>query len=179
MPRLVYYATIIALVCLSATAMANTVTLSAGSELGVTINAAEPIVPLGASAAVRGEVTVKPSGPMPDGMKAIIVDGAVKMMTDSDLPEYALDTGELADGVHEVRIDAADGDVLVASTGAVPLHVYNASHQALFKQAATASPNFFKLQRKVLLREIVWFNNREADLEKHGFIRVGAKAEVL
>ncbi len=173
MPRLVISATIIALVCLSAVAFANTVTLSAGSQLGVTVSAVDPVVPFGESAAVRGTVTLTPSAPMPYGMKAVIVDGAVKMMTDAALPEYVLDTSTLADGIHEVRIDAADGDLLIASTGSVALHVYNSCHDVLFKQVATPTPSFFKLQRKVLLREIAWFNGREGDLEKHGFIRNG------
>jgi len=173
MPRLVFCATTIALVCLSTAAIAGTVTLSAGSELGVRINSTDPVVALGDSAAVRGEIMLSTSAPMPDGIKAVVVDGAVKHMTDASLPEYTLDTSRLSDGVHEVRIDAAKGDLLIASTGAVALHVYNASHDALFRQAPTVTPSFFKLQRKVLLREIAWFNNREGDLEKHGFIRNG------
>ncbi len=173
MPRLVFCATTIALVCLSAAAFAHTVTVSAGSQLGVTINSADPVVVLGDSAAVRGRVMLTPSVPMPEGVKAVVVDGVPKLMTDASLPEYTLDTSTLSDGMHEVRIDAAEGELLLASTGAVALHVYNASHDALFRQAPTVTPSFFKLQRKVLLREIAWFNNREGDLEKHGFIRNG------
>ncbi len=173
MQRVMLGTTIIALIAICVAAGANTTTISAGSQLGITINAAAPVVPLGSSVAVRGQITLRPSGPMPQGIKSFVVDGATKLMTDISMPEYALDTGDMDDGVHELRIDCTDGQVLLASTGTLPLHIYNTSHQALFQQAPRPDPNFFKLRRKIILREIVWFNGREADLEKHGFVRSG------
>jgi hypothetical protein len=66
-----------------------------------------------------------------------------------------------------------DGDQRVATTGDVVLEVANAAVLSQFGQAAPAQPGFLKLHHKKILREIVWFNGREGDLETHGTMRGG------
>ncbi len=170
MQRLMACGAIIALIAVCVSVSADTVQVSAGTEFGITIDATDPVVRVGSSAAVRGRIVLQPSDSVEAPLTNFVIDDAVKLMTDIRMPQYALDTTALDDGVHEVRIDYTDGQVLLASTGAIPLHIYNTTHQAVFRQIGLGSPNFFKVQRKVLLHEIVWFNEREADLEKHGFI---------
>ena len=173
MQKVMLSTAIIALIAVGVGACANTTTVSAGSELGVVINAAAPIVSLGTAAAVRGQITLEPAGPAPQAMASFVLNDGVKMVTDTARPQFNLDTVQLDDGLHHLRIDYTDGGVLLASTGSIPLYVFNNSQQALFAQAAAGKPDFLKVQRKSLLREIVWFDGREGDLEKHGFIRGG------
>lgn len=174
MTRLATSVCIIALIALSVAAGANTVTVSAGSDLGITINSPEPVVQLSKSAAVRGDIVMSPEGRINRGQVSFCVDGNLRHISDLKMPDYALNTRLLKDGIHEVRMDVSDGGTLVASTGAIALHIYNSTSQALFEQARNApAPDFFKLKRKVMKREIVWFNGLEADLEKHGFVRNG------
>lgn len=164
---------IIALIAASVAASAGTFTVSNGDHLGIVINSVQPVVEFGHSAAVRGNIVLNSSAPLSEGMKTILVDGSIKMMTDSSVPTYALNTAELADGVHSIRIDCTEGQMLIASTGTLPLHIYNTSNQAIFSQAPQDSPNFVKIRRKFLKREMVWFNEREGDLEKHAIRRGG------
>ncbi|MFP3904541.1 MAG: stalk domain-containing protein [Armatimonadota bacterium] len=172
MSRYVTGLLIIALTALTVVVCANTVTVSAGSQLGITIDSSEPVVKLTDSAAVRGDILMQPSKALPGGEVSFSIDGSLRHISDLRMPDYALNTRSLADGIHEVRLDWTEGGRLLASTGSIPLHVYNSTSQALFSQArGPAAPDFFKLKRKVMKREIVWFNGREADLEKHGFIR--------
>ncbi len=173
MGRLMLYAAIIALIALSVVAGANTVTVSAGSQWGITIDSPYPVVKMGSFAAARGELVLRPSAEMPEGICSVVIDGQTKFMSDLSMPEYILDTTKLEEGKHQLRIDCTDGQMLLASTGTIPLHIYNTTNQSLFKQSRTTGPAFFKVQRKIILREIVWFNAREADLEKHGFLRRG------
>jgi len=173
MGKVTLYAVIIALIALCVVGSASTVTVSAGSQWGITIHSPYPVVKTGSFAAARGDLVLRPSADMPEGICSVVVDGQTKFMSDLRMPEYVLDTTKLADGKHQLRIDCSDGQVLLASTGTIPLHIYNTTHQSLFMQSRTTGPAFFKVQRKIILREIVWFNGREADLEKHGFVRQG------
>jgi hypothetical protein len=70
-----------------------------------------------------------------------------------------------------VRLEAGDGLRLAMSTGNLALHVANSTTaNAILGEADTdGAPAFVKLYRKLILREVVWFDNREADLEKHAF----------
>jgi len=72
-----------------------------------------------------------------------------------------------------VRIDSLDGSRRVASTGNIVLEVANQAVISQLGQAAAGQPAFVKLHHKKILREVVWFNGREGDLEKHGTIRKG------
>jgi hypothetical protein len=173
MQKVMLSTAIIALIAVTVGAAANTTTVSVGSELGVVINATAPIVPMGSSAAVQGRICLEPAGPAPRAMTSFVLDDGVKLMTDTARPQFNLDTAELADGLHYVRLDYSDGPILLASTGSIPLYVYNNSQQAMMAQAAGSSPDFIKTQRKIIRREMVWFDGREGDLEKHGFIRGG------
>lgn len=129
---------------------------------------------LSESAAVRGDIVMSPAERIDRGQVSFSVDGNLRHISDLRTPDYALNTRSLEDGVHEVRMDVTDGGTLLASTGSIPLHIYNTTSQALFEQAREdQAPDFFKVKREVVKREIIWFNDREADLEKHGFIRKG------
>jgi len=153
---------------------AGTLSLPGGGTLGIELVATAPILKTTAGAAVKGELTVAPSKPLDDGSTAAFcLDGQVKLLSSIPRPELNLDTTKLKDGLHELRIDVLDGQRLAYSTGAVPIHVLNDASQGLFEQRRPAEIPFNKVYRKLMFLEIVWFNGREADLEKHGFIQRG------
>lgn len=155
-------------------AWAGTCVLSGGG-IALQITGTAPLMNTDAGALVRGTISLSPLEALTDGLSSIyyLDDRAVSVSTDPR-PRLNVDTAKLSDGVHQVRLDAADGTRLALSTGNLPLHVANdATTNVVLQQATTASPSFVKLRRKLLLREIVFFDKREADLEKHGFMSGG------
>lgn len=156
-------------------AQAGTVTLQETGALALKLYADQPLLQTARGAIVQGNVTLSPAEPLAPGLTAVFVlDDQVRLLSSLSHPELQLDTRQLSDGLHEFRLDVTDGTRLALSTGTLPLHVANQTPELLTQQARRATgPGFNKVYRKVLLREIVWFDGREADLEKHGFIRQG------
>ncbi len=128
----------------------------------------------GGPTAVQGTLTVRPRvDAAPGTWTHFLIDGRSQYSTNNPLPTMSLDTTRLAEGPHTLRIDSMDGDQRVATTGDVVLEVANTAVLSQVGQAAPAQPGFLKLHHKKILREIVWFNGREGDLETHGTIRGG------
>jgi hypothetical protein len=128
---------------------------------------------------VAGPITVAPvSDDICDKPLVIYVDGKVAGLTSSTQGRFDLDADALGEGEHTLRVDAVEGEQLLASTGSVPFTVVSAAKAAERQAAAPPDlggnkPAFIKLYKPRIFREIVYFNNREADLEKHAFIRNG------
>ena len=128
---------------------------------------------------LAGSVRVAPvSDEVRDLPLVLFVDGKVAGLTSSTRGQFDLNADALGEGEHTLRIDAVEGEQLIASTGSVPFTVLSAA-QAAERQAAAppdlggGAPAFIKLYKPRVFREIVYFNNREADLEKHAFISNG------
>jgi hypothetical protein len=153
-------------------ALASSVTLSGAGGLALQVVAGTPIMKTPAGAGVTGEVLVSPSVELSPGLTTtFFLDGAARLASSYSRPELRVNTARLADGLHELRMDVSDGTQLVMSTGGVPLHVMNDIAAAALRQVTSPDrdTNINKVYRKLLLREIVWFDEREADLEKHAF----------
>lgn len=124
--------------------------------------------------AVRGTVRLAPhTEELPGGYTMFLVDGRSQYSTNDPVPVMDLDTTTLSEGPHTVRVDSLDGSRRVASTGDITLEVANQAVLSQLGQAAAGQPAFVKLHHKKILREVVWFNGREGDLEKHATIRGG------
>lgn len=131
---------------------------------------ATPLMRTADGAAVTGTVSLSPAETLKPGLTATFyVDEQVKLVSDLARPEVTLDTTQLPDGLHQVRLEASDGTRLALSTGTIPLHVLNDAALNLLGQAGSGPVPFNKVMRKVIFREAVYFNGREADLEKHAF----------
>jgi hypothetical protein len=165
---------LIVLLCLSLSqAWAGTCLLSGPAGLALQLTSTAPLLRTPQGALVQGQIMLTPVEALADGLPSTYyLDdkpvGASTVMR----PELTVDTTKLPDGLHSVRLDAGDGLKLALSTGNLALHVANdaTTNVLLGQEGEGGTPTFIKLYRKVLLREIVWFNGREADLEKHGFM---------
>jgi hypothetical protein len=125
-------------------------------------------------AAVTGMVTLSPVQSLPQGLTSTFyLDNQVKLISALSQPELRVDTTKLGEGVHEVRLDIADGTQLAFSTGGVPLQVLSSATANLLGQEKPQEMAFNKVYRKIIHREAVWFDNREADLEKHAIGKSG------
>jgi uncharacterized Zn-binding protein involved in type VI secretion len=138
--------------------------------LGVS-GGARAYVPNGTTA-VQGTLTLRPrTDTLPGSWTTFLVDGRSAYATNNPQSALQLDTTKLAEGRHTVRVDSMDGNRRVATTGDIALEVANTAVLSQLGQAAPAQPTLIKLHHKKILREIVWFNGREGDLETHGTIR--------
>ena len=159
---------------LAASAGAGESVLRGKGELGLSVSGGERIHAPDLPLVVRGKVTLAPrADTLPGNYTTFIVDGQNAYSTNDPTPRLELDTATLAEGRHTVRIDSLDGARRVASTGDVALEIANQAVISALGQAKPAQPSFVKLQHKKILREIVWFNGREGDLECHGTMRGG------
>ncbi|MEI6499899.1 MAG: copper amine oxidase N-terminal domain-containing protein [Armatimonadota bacterium] len=169
--------TLLLLVALAvAPAMAGTLTLTGPGAFALQIVGTAPLLATPSGAAVSGTITLSPGESLQQGLTSTFyVDSQARFVSALARPELAVDTTQLSDGIHELRMDVSDGMQLAFSTGGIPIHVLNSSTVNLITGQAIAdgNPPFVKLYRKILLREIVWFNNREADLEKHAVVQGG------
>lgn len=159
-------------------AVAGTLSVEGAGNLSLNITCDLPAVDSEALE-VAGPVTVAPvSDEICDKPLVIYVDGKVAGLTSSTAGRFDLNADALGEGEHTLRVDAVEGEQLIASTGSVPFTVLSAA-KAAERQAAAPSdlggekPSFIKLYKPKIYREIVYFNSREADLEKHAFIREG------
>ncbi len=165
---------------LFAATMAVAGTLAVEGAGGLSVNITCDIPPSeSAYPELAGSVCVAPvSDDVSERPLVLFVDGRVAGLTSSTRGQFDLNTDALGEGEHTLRIDAVEGEQLIASTGSVPFTVLSAA-QAAERQAAAppdlggGRPTFIKLYKPRVFHEIVYFNNREADLEKHAFIRNG------
>lgn len=156
-------------------AYAGTCVLPGAGGLALQITCNGPLTKTPDGAVVQGSITLSPAQMLASGLgSTFYVDDKPLAVSFDARPELTVDTTKLPDGVHAVRLEAHDGMRLAFSSGNLPLHVANdATTNVVLQQANAAEPAFVKLYRKVIKREIVFFNNREADLEKHGFMSGG------
>ena len=129
---------------------------------------------------IAGRVSIAPvSEEMRSVPMILYVNGAVRGLTSDTRGQFELDADDLGEGEHTVRVDAVEGEQLIASTGSIPFTVISSARAAERQAAAQAEPLggprpvFQKLYRPRIYREIVYFNNREGDLERHAVIRNG------
>lgn len=149
---------------------AGTATLTGSGAMALQVEAATPILKTPAGAGVTGEIVVTTTHALSGGLTTtFFLDDVARATGSNARPELRVDTNRLADGVHELRAEVTDGTRLVMATGGLPLHVMNHMVVAAQNQVRGGDSNINKVYRKVLLREIVWFDGREADLEKHAF----------
>jgi hypothetical protein len=151
-------------------ALAGTMTLDGSGALALQIAANGPIAKTPTGAGVRGEITVTTADEVKPGLTTtFFVDETARFASSYSRPELRVDTTRLPDGLHQLRVEVSDGARLVMSTGGIPLHIMNQVPAAAMQQARPVEMGLNKVYRKILLREIVWFDNHEADLEKHAF----------
>jgi hypothetical protein len=154
--------------------LAGSLTFTGPGSFGLQIVSMAPLLATAGGATVSGTVLLSPPSALREGLSATFyLDDQAKFVSDLPKPEFLLDTAKLSEGLHEVRMDVLDGTELAFSTGAIPLHVMRDIAINALRQDEAAEPQFAKVYRKLLLREIVWFDNREADLEKHAFVSGG------
>lgn len=167
---------IVGAVCTSSALWADSLTLGVGTGLSVQLTSEAMLRNTGDGAVVKGSVSLAPVEPVPSGLTCTFyVNDAIKLISARPRPQLTLDTKSLPDGLHAVRVEVLDGTKLALSTGQLPLHVMNdaAANPLLQQERPVGEPGFVKLYRKLLLREAVFFNQREADLEKHAWMSSG------
>ncbi len=172
-------AVIATILLVTTVAVAGTFTVQGAGNLSINISCD---LPPGESAQpeVAGQLCIAPQSEEARNRPMVLfVDGAVRGLTSDTRGQFDLDAEELGEGEHTVRVDAVDDEQLIASTGSIPFTVLTGA-QAAQRQIAPQPeplggnrPAFVKLYKPKIYREIVYFNNREADLEKHAFIRNG------
>ena len=168
---------IAALLVLSATAMAGTITVQGAGDLSINITCDLPQGD-GSHPELAGPVSIAPVCENIRGLPMMLfVNGDVRGLTSDTRGQFDFDASELGEGEHTVRLDAVDGEQLLASTGSIPFVVVSAA-KAAERQVAPEPlggprPTFQKLYRPRIYREIVFFNSREGDLERHAVIRNG------
>ncbi|NLO07624.1 MAG: copper amine oxidase N-terminal domain-containing protein [candidate division WS1 bacterium] len=171
-------AVIAAIVFTTTLAVAGTLSIEGAGGLSISITCDLPQVE-SISPEVAGEISI---APLCDEVRAapmvLFVDGTARGLTSDSRGEFKLNADELGEGEHTMRLDSVDGEQLIASTGSVPFTVLGATRAAERQAMAPPSlggerPAFIKLYKPRLYREIVYFNNREGDLEKHAFVRNG------
>lgn len=162
------------LLCVAAVAvtpvLAGSFTFTGPGTFGLQIVSDAPLLSTASGAAVSGVISLSPTEALANGQTSIFyLDNETKLVSGLSYPQLSLDTTKLSDGLHEVRMEVCDGTRLAFSTGAIPLHVLNDSTLNVIRQTPANELPFVKVYRKLIMREIVWFDNREADLEKHAF----------
>jgi hypothetical protein len=156
-----------------AVAAASQVTLISGA-VQVVVLSPVGVLPLDQGVAIADQVLLKVQLPPAQSATTVLyLDDQPALFSNDREPRLSLDTTTLADGEHHLRVEATDLDgVRLASAGSMLLNVANAPG-ALREQVAAAAlqpaPVFSMIYRKIIPREVVWFNGREGDLERHGF----------
>lgn len=165
----------LAMLLVGPAAFALQITVMQGT-LPVVIQSAAGVLPIDQGVAVRDQVMVRTEAPA-DSLTVVTLDGKAVLMSNDARPTLKLDTTKLADGEHRLKVDATglDGTKLASATDLV-LNVANVSgalHEQIAATTSAPAPPFMRLYRKYIPREVVWFNGREGDLEKHGFRKHG------
>lgn len=150
--------------------------LTGAGDFGVRAYTPTTIARLGMTPVLRGEVLLTPARDDLQGANATFyVDEDARFVTNQSPLEYILDTTALEDGSHVLRVDVNRDEKLIASSGNIPFHIANTAVRGALRQASSAvvQPTFIKLYHPYIHRHIVWFNQREGDLEKCAFVRRG------
>ncbi len=124
---------------------------------------------------VQGTIQLYPRQPLPQGLNSIYFLDEQPLLVSADAqPLITINTAELSAGRHSIRLEALSGAQLAMSSGSIPLYVsHEALANALFGQLSSLFAPFTKAHRKFIPREIVYFDNKEADLEKRGILQQG------
>ena len=166
------------LLAMASPTLAGTLTVQGPGGVSLLISSDIPMTEDGPQPALRGEVGI---APLAEGMAEcpllLYVDDHARAVTGEAGGEFSLDTTGMQDGEHTLRVDALRGEQLIASTGSIPIQVLNSVAAPAVQQVAGAlggpAPSFNKLYKARIFHEIIYFNNREADLEKHAFVSGG------
>ncbi len=166
-----------AILAAATVATAGTLTVQGAGGLSLEITCDVPPSD-SATPEISGVVSISPvSDALRDRPMMLYVDGVVRGLTGSSAGRFDIDASALGEGEHTVRVDAVEGEQLIASTGSLPVTVLSAAEAAMRQlppgDLGGGAPPFIKLYRPRIFREIVYFNNREADLEKHAFVSNG------
>ncbi len=166
--------TLVCALALGAVAYAGESILRGTGDMKLAVSGGERVRLPDGPLAVRGTIRLAPHAEeLPGNYTIFVVDDRSEYSTNDPMPAMELDTTALSEGPHTVRVDSLDGSRRVASTGDITLEVANQAVLSQLGQAGAGQPAFVKLHHKKILREVVWFNGREGDLEKHGTIRNG------
>jgi len=161
------------LVLLTGTTAAQ-ITVYTKHTLNLELSSPDPIIRPGGPPVVRGTLTIAPSAePMPQGSVTIFVDGKAQYASNDPKPAYTWDTTAVADGLHTIRVDVSQGPTTTATTGEVKVVVANQVPIAQTLALVAGQPELNKLHHKKILRESVWFNGREGDLERNATLVQG------
>ncbi|MEA3400208.1 MAG: copper amine oxidase N-terminal domain-containing protein [Armatimonadota bacterium] len=171
------FAVVVAALAATTFAAAGTLTVQGSGGLSVDITCDVPPAE-SVSPEIAGRVSIAPvSEHFRDEPMMLYVDGACRGLTGEAGGRFEVEAESLGEGEHTFRVDAVRGEQLIASTGSIPLTVLSASEAATRQlpppDLGDERPAFVKLYKPKIYREIVYFNNREADLERHAFIRRG------
>lgn len=163
-------------IALVASCFADAKVLTVGGPLSVKVEGEEPLLERDEGPLVRGTVTISPHPIRPVCDRIVFyLDEEPVLSTAEPGPRLVLDTRDLPDGLHAVRIEAERAGKLFASTGSVAFTVANeegsAVASAFLQMPEQPAPPFEKLYRVRLSHEAIWFDGEEADLERHAFIR--------
>ncbi len=170
-PRTVLVAALVAAffaALLSVPVLARSTVISAPGDFDVRVYTPSAVGRFGTVPVLTGQVRLQPAREDLQGMQVTYyVDSEARYSTNQVPPEFLLDTTQLSEGLHTLRVDAVNVDKLVASTGSIPVQIANAAVSPMLRQPAAGGYGpFVKLYYPHYHRHIVWFNNREADLEK-------------
>lgn len=177
MSKALLVATVVILAGLLIASAAGAVQLTVmQGTLPVIIQSSAGVLPIDQGVAVCEQIMVKTEAPA-DSTTLIALDGQPLLISNDPRPTLRLDTTQLPDGPHRLKVDATglDGTKLASATDLV-LNVANAAgalREQIGATVAAPAPPFMMLYRKYIPREVVWFNGREGDLEKHGFRKSG------
>ncbi len=168
-----------AVLFVAATAVAGTFTMQGAGDLSIDITCDIPQLE-GAQPEVAGRVSIAPVSEEIRRLPMILfVNGQARGFTSDTRGQFDLDADTLGEGEHTLRVDALDGEQLIASTGSLPFTVMSGARAAERQAEVEAEPLggprpvFQKIYQPRIYREIVYFNNREGDLERHALIRDG------
>jgi hypothetical protein len=169
--------TAIVLALLVSAAAANQVTL-VYDALQVVVQSSAGVLPLAEGVAISDQVLIKIQRPASQpGLTLVYLNGQPTLISNDREPRLNLNTRTLPDGPHKLSIETEDLDgARLASASRILLNIANGPGALQGQIAATAlkpAPVFQIIYRRVIPREIVWFNGREGDLERHGFRRSG------
>ncbi len=165
-------------IVLAVPALSNATVLTTGNGLDLKIDSEHPVLQSPQGALVRGTISVMPSPIKPVCDRLVFyVDGEARLATDASSPRLVLDTTEMTEGEHVLRLEAERDGRLFVSSGAVSIRVGNEAGAAVLGEAIQvpekAAPPFQKLYRTPITDEAIWFNGLEGDLEKSAFKKSG------
>lgn len=124
---------------------------------------------------VQGTIQLYPRQPLPQSLNSIyFLDEQPLLVSTNVQPQITINTAELSAGRHSIRLEALSGAQLAMSSGNIPLYVSKeALTNALFGQLSSSLSPLRNNNRKFASRALVYFDNKEADLEQRGILQQG------